>query len=97
MKPDLDARLAGWQAPALARLKGTWLGDVPVGPPGTPQLKALADAFLFLGSTSSLTFSTPSPEIYRDPEYMRELRRRNAIQGGFNTAELERLARAPRR
>jgi len=92
MTPELDDRLAGWQPPALARLKGTWLGDVHVGPPAsTPRLKALADAFLFLGPTRSLTVSTPAPEIYRDRAYMRELVRRDAIQGGSNSAELKRI------
>jgi hypothetical protein len=92
MTPELDARLAGVHPPALAQLHGTSLGDVHVGPPeSTPRLKELADAFLFLGSTTSLTVSTPSPAIYRDRAYLRELRRRDAIQGGANAAELARL------
>jgi hypothetical protein len=92
MTPELDSRLAGWQPPALAQLHGTSLGDVHVGPPeSTPQLKDLADAFLFLGSMTSLTSSEPSPAIYRDRVYLRELRRRDAIQGGTNAAELARL------
>ena len=93
MTSELDPRLARWPRPALARLKGTWLGAAHVGPPlGTPRLEDLADAFLYLGPTTSLTNSKPSPEIYRDTAYLRELLRRNAIQGGANTAELEGLA-----
>jgi len=92
MTPELDVHLAGWHPPALARLADGSFDDVHVGPPeGTLLLKDLADAFLFLGPTRSLTVSTPSPEIYRDRAYMRELVRRNAIQGGANTAELNRL------
>jgi hypothetical protein len=89
---ELDGRLTRWPRPALARLRGTWLGAAHVGPPQqTPRLEDLADAFLYLGSTASLTNSTPAPRLYRDPVYLRELLRRNAIQGGANTAELERL------
>lgn len=92
MTPQLDARLARWRAPALARLQGTWLGDVSVGPPtDTPRLEDLADAFLYLGPTSSLTTSMPRPEIYCDTAYLRELLRRDAIQGGANAAQLQRF------
>jgi hypothetical protein len=92
MTPQLDARLARWRAPALARLQGTWLGNVSVGPPtDTPRLEDLGDAFLYLGPTSSITTSMPRPEIYCNTTYLRELKRRDAIQGGANTAELQRL------
>lgn len=92
MTNDVDARLARWTIPSLARLKGTWLGNAHVGPPsGTPSLEALADAFLYLGPTAAMTSSMPPREIYRDTTYLRELLRRNAIQGGANTAELEGL------
>jgi hypothetical protein len=92
MTPRLDRRLARWRAPVLALLKGTWLGDVSVGPPtDTPRLEDLADAFLYLGPTSSLTTSMPRPEIYCDAAYLRELLRRDAIQGRANAAELQRL------
>ena len=89
---QLDSRLIGWLPPAMARLKGTWLGDAHVGPPSdTPRLEDLADVFLYLGPTASLTYSTPSQEIYRNTVYLRELLRRNVIQGGANTEELRRL------
>lgn len=52
----------------------------------------LADEFLHLGPSASLTSSTPSLETYRDKAYLRELFRRNEIQGGANTAELQRLS-----
>jgi hypothetical protein len=90
--PELDARLAAWRPPALARLDGGSFGDVHVGPPDvTPLLKDLADAFLFLGTSASLTLSLPSPEIYRDRAYLRELVRRDAIQGHHSAAELHAL------
>jgi len=92
MSKALDARLARWQPPVLVGLKGTWLGDTTIGPPGTPRLEDLADAFLYLGATTSLRTSRPSPEIYRDRTYLRELIRRDAIQGGANSSELRRLS-----
>ena len=94
MTPEVERRLSAWHPPALVRLDGNGLGDVRVAPPGSGlQLKELADAFLFLGRTSLLTSSTPPLEIYRDRAYMQELLRRDAIQGGANTAELQRLAK----
>ena len=92
MTVEWDTRLAAWRPPVLARLKGTWLGDLHLGPPlSTPRLADLADVFLYLGPPASLTSSTPSPETYRDTAYLRELLRRNDIQGGANTTELQRL------
>ena len=92
MTAELDTRLAEWRPPVLARLRGTWLGDLHIGPPpGTPRLADLADEFLYLGPTTSLTSSTPSPDICRDTGYLLELLRRNDIQGGANTTELQRL------
>jgi hypothetical protein len=94
MTSDLDPRLASWQNPAYAVLKGSWLGTAAVGPRGqTPTLEQLADGFLYLGPTTRLTNSRPSPRIYSDAAYLRELRRRNEIQGGSNTSELNRLQR----
>jgi hypothetical protein len=93
MTVELDRRLAEWRPPAFVRLKGTWLGDTHLGPPSdTPRFKEIADAFLYLGPTTSLTTSAPSPEIYRDATYLRELIRRDAIQGGTNSQELRRLS-----
>jgi hypothetical protein len=93
MTAELDMRLAEWRHPALVRLKGTWLGHTHLGPPsGTPRFEDIADAFLYLGPTASLTTSVPSPEIYRDTAYLRELVRRDGIQGGANSLELRRLS-----
>ena len=93
MNATLDARLARWAPPVVLRLKGTSLGRVHGGPGGkAPTLESLADAFLYVGPTASLTTSTPAPEIYADTAYLRELLRRDAIQGGMNASELRRLA-----
>jgi hypothetical protein len=88
----LDPRLSPWRQPALATLAGTWLGASAVGPPGqSPTLEQLADSFLYLGPIRLLTTSTPSETLYDDASYLRELLRRDQIQGGFNAKELERL------
>jgi hypothetical protein len=93
MRSQLDARLGRWRPPVVIPLRGTWLGAAHVGPASqTPSLEALADAFLYLGPTSSLTTSVPAPEIYADTTYLRELLRRDALQGGANSAELRRLS-----
>lgn len=87
----LDPRLAGWPNPSLALLNGTWLGAASVGPPGSPTLEQLADGFLYLGPIRLQTTSTPPLRIYEDRAYFSELLRRDQIQGGFNTAELNEL------
>jgi hypothetical protein len=88
--------MAEWRPPLLIRLKETSVGDSHVGPlQSTPRLADLADEFLYLGPPGSMTMSTPDPAIYRNPDYMRELVRRDEIQGGANTSELRRLARHP--
>ena len=89
----LDPRLSTWRKPALATLKGTWLGARAVGPGQSPTLEQLADSFLYLGPTRLLTTSTPSEGLYDDASYLRELLRRDQIQGGFNAKELEHLRR----
>jgi len=88
-----NALLVHRRPPVLLRLKGTSLGAIHVGPPTqTPRLDEIADAFLYLGPTSSLTTSVPAPLTYADRAYLRELLRRDAIQGGANAAELRRLS-----
>ena len=86
-------RTIGWRPPLLVKLKGTFAGQWHVGPPDdTLRLEELADEFLYLGPTPSMTISRPNDAIYQDAAYMRELLRRDKIQGGANTLELRRLA-----
>jgi hypothetical protein len=40
----------------------------------------LADALLYLGPIGEQTESVPNPAIYLDPDYWRELQRRNALR-----------------
>src|SRR5215472_511891 len=80
-------RFAGWQPPAIALVKGTWLGELALG---GPHFEEVADAFLYLGPVSTLRQSVPPEEIYQDASYVAELERRDRIQGGFNRAEVQR-------
>jgi hypothetical protein len=85
---ELEARLAGWPVPALAMIRGTWLGEIDaallfgdtarrIEPDGTElevpapflddegrprervTLAEVADAYLYLGPTASLTLAEP--------------------------------------
>lgn len=90
----MDTLLARWRPPIVVPLKGTVLGAMHLGPPSeTPRLGDLADAFLYLGPTSSLTTSAPAAQLYTDTAYLRELLRRDAMQGGANASELRALRR----
>jgi hypothetical protein len=62
-----------------------------IGPPGDPEqanpweglvLGDLVDAYLYLGNHDELTLAAPSPFIYRDDAYFRELNRRSLIATG---------------
>jgi hypothetical protein len=89
----VDSRLRGWKTPSLALLQGNWLGATAVGPKESPRMEELADALLYLGPVGVQTLSKPPDELYRAPAYLRELLRRDQIEGGHNRAELERLVR----
>jgi hypothetical protein len=80
-------RLVGWRPPAIALIKGTWLGELTLG---GPHFEELADAFLYLGPVPTLRQSVPPEEIYQDASYVAELERRDRIQGGFNRDEVQR-------
>ena len=92
MNAQTDALLAGTRFPAVLPLEGTRLGAIGIGLP-KPTLGELADAFLYLGPESSLTTSKPDPLVYSDTVYLRELLRRDGIQGGANAKELDRLSK----
>ena len=90
----MAARLVRWKPPLVFGLKGTGLGAVHVGlPSDTPELEKIADALLYLGPPSALTTSTPARGMYADTVYLRELLRRDKIQGGANAGELRALSR----
>jgi hypothetical protein len=65
-----------WRPPAFVGLKGTWLGDTHHGPPSGKP------RFEEIADAS----------FYRDAAHLRELIRRDAIQGGSNSEELRRLS-----
>src|SRR5262245_25411461 len=58
----------------LVRVGGEWK---PLGEVRWPPMRAVVDALLWLGPEEHIVL--PSPDIYREPEYQAELRRRAAI------------------
>ena len=82
---ELEARISSWTAPALSRIKGTWLGDLREPP--LPPLAEIADAYLYLGPRE-LALSEPSPALYfLDKDAMSELDRRTKIGAGLMIAD----------
>jgi hypothetical protein len=95
---ELEPRIAKWPKPSLAVVKETWLGAqagslimavtirslgrAPYNPYAETTIEELADAFLYLGPSDSLTTSGPSPEIYQDEAYVKELKRRHILVRG---------------
>ncbi len=94
---EIEPRLRPWPVPSMAAMRGTWLGSTHLGAGEGPKLEDIADSFLYLGPMRSLRESKPPLQLYRDPAYMRELARRDTIQGGYNRTELEDLNRRLRR
>lgn len=56
-------------------------GKCIYNPYGETLLEDAADAYLYLGHSDSLTISLPSPDIFRDEVYVKELKRRFKILG----------------
>jgi hypothetical protein len=94
---ELESRLFTWPKPALARIRGTWWGelhpppsdDIFIGPdekrvhPRQDQkIQDKWDAVLFLGKRKELTRVDPPGPNVLDDEWMAELRRRKALRGG---------------
>jgi hypothetical protein len=95
---ELEAKLADWPRPSLATLKGTWLAQLPaggavqdimIGPKSKRTVPALrktladkGDAYLYLGPVADLTMEERSPDLFRDADYVAELKRRHKIAQG---------------
>jgi hypothetical protein len=104
---ELESRLAPWSKPSLAMVKGTWLGELdssvvgvliwtsegerPINPYEGMKLKDLADGYLYLGPADSLATSAAPPEIYRDVDYMNELKRRWILTHGQDPELITRM------
>jgi hypothetical protein len=82
------ANIGNWSSPALALLKGTWLGATSesarpwvnasahlAAKPEGARYAAQADAVLYLGPGVLLTASQADPTLYGAGEYAEELRR----------------------
>ena len=78
-----DARFVSdrWTAPAVAPLRGTWVGALG----GEPRpLESMSDAILFVGPSKDLEIEE-APVSSFDPAYVAELDRRSAIEWGDAT------------
>jgi len=78
-----DARFEsdGWSAPAVASLRGTWVGALG----GEPRpLASMADALLYVGPSQALEIEEASASSF-DAAYLAELDRRSAIEWGDPT------------
>jgi hypothetical protein len=88
----VEAALSGSPRPGIILLSKSWIGDLParsafVLPPVLQiaerlKLRDVADAYLYLGPTSSLNEAWPPSAMYQDPAYLRELQRRSPIVFG---------------
>lgn len=85
---------ATWRRPSLAPVKRTTLGALPWR---EGKLEDELDAYLYLGPVETLTMSHPSPAIYRDETYFRELDRRYRILNGHPLDRGRLLRPRPRR
>lgn len=81
IQPDVTT----WPAPSIAMLRGTSIGAKPFTlfygalPPGAKwriPLEDHFDAMLYLGPPATMTMSRLSPELCKDPAYLKERERR---------------------
>jgi hypothetical protein len=81
----LEQRMAGWPVPSLARMAGTWLGELdssyysePAGQSGYPGV----DGYLYEGPRDFLMHQPISAWTALNADYIAELQRRNDITQG---------------
>ena len=74
--------VAHWDAPDIAHIANTWLGDEPVPASdrnaATTQ-SAMSDAIIYFGGTDALTASRADPSLYQGGDYAAELLRRGNL------------------
>jgi hypothetical protein len=78
----LEARMATWAVPSIARIKGTWLADVPSPARPFGPLGAMVDAYLYLGPRDLMLAESRPALTFVDSEFMNELSRRRTIGVG---------------
>ncbi|WP_109509103.1 hypothetical protein [Nocardioides speluncae] len=82
----VDADLADWRRPSMARVDGTWLGarELPHRVMGDdPAFDQQVDAVLWFGPTDTLTRSRADPALYESGPYATELARRSIILSAY--------------
>jgi hypothetical protein len=85
----IDSRFLKWPSPSIARVEGTWLGEILALDLDTPDgrvirhLQDLIDAIVYLGQPNTLREATRTYAYYTEqPEYVQELKRRRTITMG---------------
>jgi hypothetical protein len=86
---SIDARMAAWPVPSVARTKDTWLADF-ARVQFARQIAASestadpVDAYLYLGPPELLLAAPPSAFAFLDRDFVTELHRRAASMAGGN-------------
>jgi enterochelin esterase-like enzyme len=90
---EADVRMTTerWSAPLLVDLGNSWLGGIPAG---RHRFSEVADAVLFLGTSTQLQVEEPTSD-YFDIAYRRELDRRSLIEWGDSSRARTFLKLAP--
>lgn len=75
----LEKRMASWPVPALAPMKGTWLGSLDESYFDRPIAYPAVDAYLYTGPRDHLLRQTISARTVLDKDYVAELERRATV------------------
>jgi hypothetical protein len=93
---SLDALMASWPIPSLARTRGTVLNEFVTGQFARQfsffgAAAEPVDAYLYLGPSRLLLAAPPAASVLLDTEFMSELRRRASVMagGGFHDDRIE--------
>jgi hypothetical protein len=76
---SIQPNVADWPSPSIALLRGTKLGEAPLGPYyelsggewESMRMESQFDAILYLGLPSTITLSVPSKSRCSDPTYLK--------------------------
>ena len=79
---EIEARIATWPVPSIARIRGTWLAEVPSPMPPFRPLGEMADAYLYFGPRHLMLSESRPALVFVDEQFMAELSRRKTIGVG---------------
>ncbi len=83
--------VGSWPRPSLVHLKGTEVGALTIR--GKQVLQEQFDAMLWLGPSSTIAYSEPSPDVVADEAYYKEALRRDGLWMGQYQEDLAELRR----